>query len=271
MSLKFVLMLILLVSFYSQSETANISENEVIVGNKRTIIETYKSKKLSKNPILLITLHGDSYKRKPSYHYRFAQIIAQLSNNVISIGMLRPGYTDDFNRKSDGIRGESVGDNYDNIRCLQLADAIEKLKLTYKSKTVILAGHSGGSAITAKIIGLRPDLITDAFIVSIPSNINSWRADKYKQRKHRVWKGDLAVVSPMDLIDNISLKTNISIFIGKDDKTTKPYLSIDYHKALEKAGKSSELKIIEGKHNIFKYEQVIDAVLTTIKNYNLTQ
>jgi len=176
-------------------------------------MKTFKSDVITKKPILLIALHGDSPFNNPSYHYRFASQIAQHSENVISVGMLRPGYTDHLNRTSDGIKGDTVGDNYDEPRVKQIAQAIQKLKSHHKASKVILSGHSGGAAITAKLIALYPNLVSHAFIVSCPCNINPWRADMYKKSQYEGFKGKLDISSPIDLVSRISDEIKINILL----------------------------------------------------------
>ena len=65
----------------------------------------------------------------------------------------------DTGRKSDGEMGLTVGDNYDDVRVKQITDAIKSLKHIHKAGKVVLIGHSGGAAITTRIIGLYPNLI----------------------------------------------------------------------------------------------------------------
>ena len=64
---------------------------------------------------------------------------------------------------------------------------------------MILAGHSGGSAITASLIALYPHLVDHAVIVSCPCNINAWRKDMYVSSNYDGFKGDLDGISPIDL------------------------------------------------------------------------
>jgi len=114
-------------------------DNEIRSGNSCTKIKTYKSTELTDEPILVIVLHGDSPFKKPGYQYEFAKKVALKNTNVVTIGMLRPGYTDPLNRTSDGEKGEAIGDNYDKKRVDQIAQAIIQLKETYSPSKVILA------------------------------------------------------------------------------------------------------------------------------------
>lgn len=235
---------------------------EVNVDNICTQIKTYTSYKAKNPSTLVVALHGDN--NNQSYQYEFASRVAQHSKNVVSIGMLRPGYTDNRDRTSDGIRGFAVGDNYDEPRIHQIAKAIIKLKKYYKVNKVILAGHSGGAAITAKLIAIYPNLINHAFIVSCPCHIPSWSADRYKVSKFHRFKDSLEVVSPIEMVDGISSDTKITIIVGKDDDNTKPYLSEEYFNALKDAGKNASYHVIPGEHNVFLYELVLGLVTNEV-------
>lgn len=76
--------------------------------------------------------------------------------------------------------------------------------------------------------------------------------------------GDLESISPIDLVDEISDETRITIFVGKNDAVTKPYFSHDYGAALKKAGKKAELHDIEGDHEIFLNSYVTTALIEAI-------
>ncbi|WDE08835.1 alpha/beta fold hydrolase [Thalassomonas viridans] len=258
--------LIMLISFslHASTECNNI-ESEVFANGACTVIETYKSSILSASPTLAIVLHGDAPFWNPNVQYRVAQYLANNQKNVISIGMLRPGYTDDFNRQSDGERGETVGDNYDDKRVRQIGSSIEVLKEHYKAQKIVVIGHSGGAAITAKVSALFPELVNHAVIISCPCNINAWRKDMLKRNEYELFKGDLNISSPLELAKKVSVNTKVDLIVGKDDDNTKPYLTKQYYEALKKHGKNVYLQTIEGDHNIFQGKQVIATMLAAIE------
>ncbi len=228
-------------------------------------IKIFKSNGLTDSPKLVFSIHGDAPFGRPSYHYRFAQRIALESRNTVAIGILRPGYTDDFNRTSDGERGETVGDSYDDGRVLHIAEVIRSLTSTLRPETVILAGHSGGAAISAKLIAMQPELADVAFVVSCPCDINAWRADMYERNAFEGFLGDLEISSPVDLVRKISPKTRVYVYVGRQDDITRPHLSRQYHRALLDAGKTAELFTIDGNHEVFLSEPVVQGVLRELK------
>ncbi|MFK8012119.1 MAG: alpha/beta hydrolase family protein [Marinicellaceae bacterium] len=251
---------------YVHADCLKVS-HEVWAGNNCTKIKTFKSEAISEKPILVVVLHGDSPYKKPNYQYEFARIAANQSSNVVAVGMLRPGYTDSMERTSDGEKGEANGDSYDKKRVDQIAQAITELKKIHKPSAVILAGHSGGSAITANIMSLYPSLIDHGFIVSCPCDVKIWRKDMLSLSKKQVFEGEINTLSPLELVNNLNEKSHVSMFVGNKDKITKPYISQNYKQAAIKSGAKVSFKIIQGKHDIFLNPLILDAMKEIIQDY----
>ncbi len=49
-----------------------------------------------------------------------------------------------------------------------------------------------------------------------------------------IFRGNTDTLSPIDLVDHLSKKITISIFVGKNDKVALPILSERYEKAIIK-------------------------------------
>ncbi|MCG8684668.1 MAG: hypothetical protein MI892_07330 [Desulfobacterales bacterium] len=242
--------------------------NEISTDLGCTKIRTYKSVDVADAPILVVALHGDAPFNNPGYQYRFAKSVADRNSNVIGVGMLRPGYTDPLGRSSDGVRGDAVGDNYDETRVKQLARAIQALKKMYAPSKVVLAGHSGGAAITANIISLFPLLVDHAFLVSCPCDVNAWRENMLTLTDKSIFSGNINALSPIDLIGRVSGKTTISLLAGKNDRVAPPVLSETYKKAAEKRGLNVTLALAEGQHDIFLSPDILNAITDIISGYN---
>ena len=225
------------------------------------VLQTYKSEGQSKNPSLSIVLHGDAPFSKPSYQYMLAKRLAAAEKNHISVGLLRPGYTDSNSRTSDGERGLTVGDNYDDARVSVIASAVMSLKEHYHAGRVTLIGHSGGAAIAAKILALHPEVAESGFLVSCPCDVKAWRRDMYKTTKNKAFSGDIGVSSPIDLIEKILPQKTFKVVVGKDDKTAKPYLSKAFFQALKARGVNSEMFVVPGGHDILNDQAVFDILL----------
>lgn len=234
------------------------------VYNKTALILDIHENQVQTQPYLVIAIHGDVPFGPVSYQNLFAKKLSEASANVVSVGLLRPGYKDDKGRRSAGCKGWSVGDNYDRKRIEQIALTIEALKQEYKPLKTIVAGHSGGAAITAKMLGYYPDLIDTAFIVSCPTDINAWRSDMFKFSFNPLFIGQLNRISPLQLIDKISSHACIHVICGIEDKITKAYLSERYVTKLMQAGKHVRYDLIEGDHAIFMHPFVFAAVIEQI-------
>lgn len=242
--------------------------NEISTDLGCTKIRTYKSADLTDTPILVVALHGDAPFNNPGYQYRFAESVASRTSNVISVGMLRPGYTDPLGRSSGGIKGDAIGDNYDETRVRQMARAIQALKKMYAPSKVILAGHSGGAAITANMAGLYPLLIDHAFLVSCPCDVNAWRENMVALTGKSIFDGHIDALSPIDLVGRVNRKTAMSLLVGKNDRVAPPVLSETYKTAAEKSGVNVTLAIVEGRHDIFLSPDILNAVMDIISSYN---
>ena len=229
----------------------------------KLVSEVYTNR-VSEKPCLVIVLHGDSPFTPPSYHYEFAKNIAEQVENVVAVGLLRSGFKDHLGRKSQGRKGFNVGDNYNRARIDTIAEDIQTFVDEYQPSKVIVAGHSGGAAITAKLIAYYPALAGYAFIVSCPTDINVWRKDMFKLKKYPLFLGKLSTKSPIDLVHEINEKTKVNVFCGADDPITQPYLSERYVESLILAKKKASLFLIEGEHDIFLNDEVTSSLINII-------
>ena len=131
-----------------------------------------------------------------------------------------------------------------------------------------MAGHSGGAAITVNLISLFPLLIDHAFIVACPCDVNAWREGMFLLTKKSIFRKNIETLSPIDVVEHVSNKTIISIFVGKDDKVTRPVLSEQYKTAATKKGLKVTLEVIDGQHDIFLSSYIINAITKIVSAYN---
>jgi len=89
-------------------------------GDYRLHANVFTGDKVSEKPVLVAVLHGDAPRNpscptkecgEPDYQDAFAAQAAT-GRDVIAVGLLRPGYTDPRGNTSDGVRGDTTGDNY---------------------------------------------------------------------------------------------------------------------------------------------------------------
>ena len=254
----------LLISFYAigQTDTSYSHSHALWVqgGPYQLFARAFSSKTLSVHPILVIVLHGDGpppYEH-PDYQYDFASKVAAMNQNVVAVGLLRPGYMDPDGNHSEGKSGERDGDNWNAQNTDAIANAIEKLKRRYKAEKVIVAGHSGGAVITANILGRYPQLIDAALLVSCPcGDVNVWRESMFQLTHIPVFKGNIISLSPITQIKSISNLVPIVMMTGTEDNVAPLRVAEQYQAAALKAGKNITLIKLPGRpHNTFVYPKV---------------
>ena len=81
-------------------------------GPFRLYSRSFTTNELSEQPILVVILHGDAPFNEPDRQYRFAAQVARSHRDVVAVALLRPGYADPQENRSEGERGQSIGDNW---------------------------------------------------------------------------------------------------------------------------------------------------------------
>ena len=220
------------------------------------VIRTYGES--AEQTSLIIFIHGDGYRGGPSdYMYPIARVFG--TEGVVAVGLIRPGYYDSQDNHSTG-NSYREGDNYRPDVIATVAAAVKVLKSHYKAQYVVLARHSGGSAISGVIIGKYPDLVNAAVLGACPCDVPKQRI---MRRGRNNWRFSL---SPHDFIGKIDKKTTVVAVTGGNDGNTKPVLARDYVASLK--GKGIDATYIEvpgvGHYGIVKtndYKAAIDQLL----------
>jgi predicted esterase len=193
---------------------------------------------------LVIYLHGDYGIGGSSY---MSEVASHFSKpNRMNIALIRPGYFDDngyFSTGSSlGVTSTKIAgrlDTYTRENVDIIADAILNLKQHYKSKRVVVIGHSGGAAIAALALNFYPQLINKVLLINCPFDLKLWRPD---------WEHSL---SPIENISNISPKAKIDILSGAADDVVPPELGKKYAQELNKINNQTEFFLGIGmKHNL---------------------
>ncbi len=221
-------------------------------GPYRLKAAVYRSAAVSAAPRLVVVLHGDAPFNKPDYQNTFAAKVAATQQDVVAVALLRPGYTDPQGNTSDGVRGVTNGDNWNATNTDAIAAAIGELKRRYHPRRVVVAGHSGGSAITANLLGRNPELIDAALLVSCPCDVARWRRSMLELTGQPVFRGPLDTLSAIDQVPGMSDRVEVTMVVGSQDKVAPPALSESYRDRAVKLGKRVRLVTLPGKeHDIF--------------------
>jgi pimeloyl-ACP methyl ester carboxylesterase len=246
-------------------------------GPYRLYARTYESKVIGSHPVLVVVLHGDGPPpyQFPDYQYIFASKVAAENRNVVAVGLVRPGYTDPQGHHSQGCSGQRDGDNWGAQDTDSIADAIVALKRGYKAREVVVAGHSGGAAIAANILGRRSKLIDAALLVACPcGDVNRWRADMLRRTGFSVFKGNIQSLSPIDQIESIGPHVPVVMLTGTDDHVAPLAIAERYRSAAAKAGKDVTLiELPRRQHNTFLYPKVfavLGAIIRRVQGHDVT-
>ena len=206
---------------------------------------------------LLIWLHGDvSSGGAANYHFpvakRATETLAALS--VQSVALVRPGYPDGSGDSSSvDPSQDGRSDHYTREKVAEVASAIRHLKQRYPSGRVTMIGHSGGAATAAVILGMEPDLVDAAVLVSCPSDLTAWRINR------KPWKRS---ENPIDWTEKVSPTTRVVALTGARDDNTASDLAKRYVEALRARGISARFAEIGGAtHNeALRAEEVAAAI-----------
>jgi pimeloyl-ACP methyl ester carboxylesterase len=150
------------------------------------------------------------------------------------------------------VRGVTNGDNWNARNTDSIAAAIGELKRRYQARKVVVAGHSGGAAITANLLGRTPELIDAALLVSCPCDVKEWRQSMLKLTGQPVFQGPLDTLSAIDQVSGMADRVPVTMMVGSQDKVAPPALSESYRDKAVKLGKPVRLVTLAGKdHEIF--------------------
>ncbi|UOQ54337.1 alpha/beta hydrolase family protein [Hymenobacter cellulosivorans] len=235
-------------------------------GPQRLWTQTYRSAQLTDHPTLLLVLHGDAPFNRPAYQYALARQVAQANANVVAVGLLRPGYTDPAGHQSAGERGEATGDNYTPAVIDAVAAALTTLKARYQAGRVVVAGHSGGAAITADLLGRHPGLADAALLASCPCNVAAWRTHMKRQVGGPVWDLPTQSISPEQVVARIPAATRVTLLTGTADTIAPPALTKEYYGRLQRQGISAKLRELPAQgHDLFLAKDVQQEVSQLLK------
>lgn len=221
------------------------------VRNGRIGGQAYINADLADGLVLIVVLHGDLLSPNYSYHYRFAQTVAAQASNVVVVGLLRPGYSDERGNRSDGNTLNRTGDNYTAEVVEAVASATKQFKARYGVGSTILIGHSGGAAIAALVLGRHPKVADAALLVACPCDLPAWRAHMMTVRASPIWQWPHQKLSPIDTVSGVQPTSIVELVVGDEDEFVLPEFSRDYVAALREHSVQANVTILPGLgHNI---------------------
>jgi pimeloyl-ACP methyl ester carboxylesterase len=183
----------------------------------------------TKPTTMVVWLHGNMTSGSPAnYHFPIAQKAAVdfASHNVMSVALVRPGYADGSGESSSG-NDYGRGDNWTRANIAEVGAAIERLRIEYKPKAVIIVGHSGGAATAAVLLGMKPKLAEAAILVSCPCDFVGWQVNRGRTLRSE---------DPIQWLDKVSVAAKVIALTGARDRTTPPELGKTYVERLKARG-----------------------------------
>jgi pimeloyl-ACP methyl ester carboxylesterase len=187
---------------------------------------------------MLVWLHGNVSTGGPANsHFRVAQKAAtELGpERVLSVALVRPGYPDGSGAHSSGSDNGRI-DNWTQSVVAEVGAVIARLKDRFRPRAVILVGHSGGAAIAASLLGMKPDLATAAILIGCPCDMLAWRVG----RRGPQWSSE----DPMRWVASVPARTRVIALTGSRDDTTRPALAADYVARLNARGIDAEFRLV---------------------------
>jgi pimeloyl-ACP methyl ester carboxylesterase len=198
----------------------------------------------AKPTTMVVWLHGNITSGGPANsHFRIAEKTAAdfTAENVLAVALVRPGYPDGTGASSSG-NDYGRADNWPRSTIANIGTAIERLRFRYQPEAVILAGHSGGAAIAAVLLGMIPHLAEAAILIACPCDLVGWRTG----RRGMAWVSE----DPMQWVDRVSPSTKVIALTGSRDSTTAPELGKIYVERLKARGIDATFQRVPGAGHI---------------------
>jgi pimeloyl-ACP methyl ester carboxylesterase len=187
---------------------------------------------------MIVWLHGNVSNGGPANsHFRIAAQLATdlAAEQVMAIALVRPGYPDGNGAYSSGS-DNGRADNWQRSTIAEIGTAIERLRERYQPRRVLIVGHSGGAAITAVLMGMKPQLAHAALLVSCPCDMVTWRLG----RRGPPWASE----DPLRWVNEVAASARIVALTGSRDETTHPVLARTYVEQLKARGIDAAFELV---------------------------
>lgn len=209
---------------------------------------------------LILVLHGDGDGVVPAAFNDAAHAIADAVPGARAVALLRPGYRDAAGNESPGHRGGIGGDSYTGDRIAAVADTITRWRARYPQARTILIGQSGGAAMAAALVGLRPGLVDGVVLAGCPCMLPEWR--KYRAKQGAAdFRTPVSSFDPLQTVGGVAPGTRVALLVGANDAETPQRFSRAYAEALALRGIATDYRVLPGRgHDLLRDGDLIDAV-----------
>ncbi len=182
--------------------------------------------------VLAVFMHGDNSGRIELRANRGPAYNLSEKLKITTVNLQRPGYLSELGR-SDGYN-RNQDDDYTPGNVEIIASALAHLRQAHPGKKILLAGHSGGSAMTALLAARFPSSADAYMVVACPCDEGPWR--QWRQvsvGRSGYWPNSL---SPMAEAAKVPVATRIALLVGSKDDNTLPKFSEAYVARLQAQG-----------------------------------
>ena len=242
----------------TQQPSSQIEEASIDADTSGIFHIPYISSGPINSPAMILILHGDAPFNNPSYQYLMAKKIAAQNPNSIAVGLLRPGYTDQEGNQSVGTRGEATGDNYTPEVLAAIHELTLELKEKYNPRKIVLAGHSGGAAISANLMAQYPNTYAEAILIACPCDLHEWRAHmKSLQDGAPIWDTPVKSLSPIEIMASIRDTAQIFVIHGVNDEVVPIEIANKYVQQLTLNHKSVVFRTIPEKGHEVAFDPTV--------------
>jgi pimeloyl-ACP methyl ester carboxylesterase len=172
----------------------------------------------------------------------------------MAIALVRPGYADSSGATSSvRLLRSGRNDRYTKENVAEVGAAIERLSIKYKPRRLIGVGHFGAAATTALLLGMKPELMQAAVLVSCPCELVARRTGR------RAWSRS---ENPINRTAPVSPAAKVIALTGTRDDNTLPERAQACIGALQARGIDATYPAVpEATHNsAFRAPQVPDAI-----------
>lgn len=190
-------------------------------------------------PTLFVTVHGDTGPTTRAAE-RYHEALAVLhEGRIVTVALVRPGFSDDHGRYSSGHSDTSVrGSSYNERNTVAIAEAIDALRRHHHAARVVALGVSGGAALLANALALRPETAPDvAILAACPCDVPAWI-------RHR--GGGVVTLSPHALVDKVPAGVTVIAATGTEDANALPEFGRAYAERLRARGVRARFEAIAG-------------------------
>jgi len=171
---------------------------------------------------MIVWLHGNVSTGGPANsHFKVAAKAAAdlAAAKVLAVALVRPGYPDGTGAHSSGSDNNRA-DNWQRSTIAEIGSVIERLRDHFRPRRLVLVGHSGGAAIAAVLMGMKPELAQAALLVACPCDMVAWRFG----RRGAPWASE----DPLRWVEKVEASARIVALTGSRDDTTSPELARAY-------------------------------------------